>query len=57
MNECVSWVLLSCYVHGDCFSPISQLHTCMENLFSHLGESCGMLPNQHLPFTSDEQAL
>lgn len=48
MNECVRWVLLSRYVHGDCFRPISQLHTCRENLFSHLGVLCGMLPNQHL---------
>lgn len=28
-----------------------------KNLFSHLGEWCGMCPNGHLPFTSDEQAL
>jgi len=28
-----------------------------KNRFSHLGEWCGMLPNWHLPFTSDEQAL
>lgn len=42
--EIASYLLASCIL-------------AQKNLFSHLGELCGMCPNWHLPFISDEQAL
>lgn len=57
LNNSASWGLLSHYVHGDCFRPISQLHTRIVNLFSYLGALCGMIPRRHLPFNLDEQFL